>query len=136
MKFTLKVLEDEGQVFVFDKLPVAVEDVLRADKKELKEYTFTLKDPIQEKHRQEVERLMWLSTGQKDEALRGAATAVGYLENWDLPVPLTMDGFQTLHPVLAENIRLRIEAMVFPSWITNPFFSKLLKDKPEIFSQA
>lgn len=123
MEFTLLVTEYEGQTFVWTSLP---DEAKAAVGEGLEEHTFTLKSPLQERHRQEADRLMWHS-GNYDGSLQWAATAVAYLQSWSLPQPLTLDGFAQLHPALAGTISAQILNRVFPG--QHPFLASLLNDR-------
>lgn len=122
MEFTLLVAEHEGQTFVFTDLPDAAKEAIGDS---LKTHTFTLKAPLQERQRQEYERLMWRN-GQYDDSLRWAASAVAYLQSWTLPEPLTMEGAGSLHPALAQAVGIQTQNAVFPPVSNAPFYESLL----------
>lgn len=127
MEFKLLVAEHDGQVYVWTDLSQEIRDAIGDV---LQEHTFTMRTPLQERHRQEFDRLMWRS-GAYDESMRWAATAVAYLQSWSLPQPLTLDGFASLHPSLATMIGLQASQRVFPDASQNPFFVSLLNARQQ-----
>lgn len=122
MEFTLFVAEHEGNVYVLadvsDEVRAALGDALQT-------HTFTLKAPLQERHRQEYDRITW-RTGVYDDSMAWAAAAVAYLQAWTLPQPLTLEGFASLHPSASRAVGVNTLKHVFPNLGDSPFFMSLL----------
>lgn len=134
MNFTLYEVKDPntGQVMIFTTLG---EPMRKALGDNLKEHTFTLKDPVTDAQRQESERLMWSATTTgvpfKDESLRDPAMCVAYLKSWTLDSDLNLQAISArVHPALVAAAAAEIDKMVFPKWANSDFFTSIARTLP------
>lgn len=135
----LYTLEANGTLYVsgpelFDAAGVAPEALPG-----LKKQTITLTPRFTQAQQDEVERAVQSVnplTGQMttDETKRAGAMVEQYVSAWDFnddkgAIPASADGYARLHPLVAAEIRNRIAARVFPSFVSCPDFTSALLSK-------
>lgn len=131
MHFELFVYEEAGNLLVFQELPEPIREGLG---EAVKVHRFELKQPMTHALRMQADQLA--RTGDAllgftlDESRRQGAFCEAFLESWTLDKPLTVDGFNSLHPNLAEAVFSTLFARVYPGVASCPDFMKALQTRP------